>query len=593
MNAKRAGQKGIALYFALIFILILSVLGVSIMFISQLETWSSLNYREMTQARYGAEAGLNSAANYIVNTYCAPGNSTCSNGSTPASGDTASLYNTNVSPVTLVSNGSVVTLSTTSSAATYPVASVETAFQSAASGSLAAGTTSVNYTATATLVAMNQVTTASGPATVQTWSITADGAIAGVRSAKEEVTGVVEQQVTFGSSPLPAYGVFATGTGCSAVTMSGAATVNSYNSAAALKSGSVVLNNYDGDVGTNGNISLQGSATIDGTFSSPRTGVNDSKKLASCTAGTSSETAIDQTLATSVTECGTAAPVSPATTCSANPVQLPQNLSLSLPSPPAAPSSWNTAATVTINTSTTCTSLGLASPGCTGSAGHLTFTPAAYANGSFPPIDVAAGAVTLTGSGTFNLNGLSVNSGGSLSISPTGSTTINTTDMILSGGNTLTVGNSSPIVFNVYGDSSSDGVSMTNGTLFTLTGSSLVTMNIASTVSNPLTMSGDATIVNSNSAGAPTPAIFQVLYGGTGTISVYGGATCAGVVYAPSAPISATGGAAWYGALIGSTVTDTNGVNIYYDTQLANVHLGGIVATTQQFMMDSFSWSRF
>src|ERR1700733_1863290 len=175
---KRSSQKGIALFFALIFILILSVLGVSIMFVSQMETWSSLNYREMTQARYGAEAGLNSAANYIVNTFCAPGNSTCSNGNAPASGDTVSLYNTNVSPVTLVSNGSTVTLSTTSSASNYPVASVETAFQTAALGSVAAGNTTVNYTATATLMAMNQVTTAGGTATVQTWKIKADGAIA-------------------------------------------------------------------------------------------------------------------------------------------------------------------------------------------------------------------------------------------------------------------------------------------------------------------------------------------------------------------------------------------------------------------------------
>ena len=81
---KRSSQKGIALFFALMFILIVSVLGVSIMFVSQLETWSSLNYREMTQARYGAEAGLNSAANFIVNTYCAPGNTTCTNGASPA-----------------------------------------------------------------------------------------------------------------------------------------------------------------------------------------------------------------------------------------------------------------------------------------------------------------------------------------------------------------------------------------------------------------------------------------------------------------------------------------------------------------------------
>jgi hypothetical protein len=201
------------------------------MFLSQSETWSSLNYREMTQARYGAEAGLDSATNYIVNTYCAPGNTpTCTNGLAPASGDTVSLYNTNVSPVTLVSNGNPVILSTTSSASNDPVASVETAFENAALGSLPSGSTTVSYTATATLVAMNQVTTASGAATVQTWSITANGNISGMRNATEQVTGIVEQQVTFGTAPAPSYGVFATGSGCGAITISGGIVVGSYNS---------------------------------------------------------------------------------------------------------------------------------------------------------------------------------------------------------------------------------------------------------------------------------------------------------------------------------------------------------------------------
>src|SRR5580704_2342792 len=135
----RSSQKGMALFFAIIFILILSVLGVAIMFVSQSETWSSLNYLEMTQARYGAEAGLNSAVNYIVNTYCAPGNTTCTNGSSPASGDALSLYNTNVSPVTLVSNGNPVVLSSSSGSSTYPAAGVESAFSSAALGNLSAG----------------------------------------------------------------------------------------------------------------------------------------------------------------------------------------------------------------------------------------------------------------------------------------------------------------------------------------------------------------------------------------------------------------------------------------------------------------------
>src|SRR2546425_5323694 len=70
---KRSNQKGVALILALLLVFILSVMAVSLMFLSQSETWASMNYRLMTQGRYGAEAGLNSAANYLMNTYVPPG----------------------------------------------------------------------------------------------------------------------------------------------------------------------------------------------------------------------------------------------------------------------------------------------------------------------------------------------------------------------------------------------------------------------------------------------------------------------------------------------------------------------------------------
>jgi len=580
---KHSSQKGVALFFALIFILILSVLSVSIMFVSQAETWSSLNYREMTQARYGAEAGLNSAANYITNTYCPPGNTTC----TPATGDTLSLYHTNVSPVTLVSNGSPVVLSTTYSASNYPVASVENAFQSAALGSLSGGVATVNYTATATLIAMNQVTTASGPATVQTWNITADGAIGGVRSATEEVTGIVEQQVTFGSSPLPAYGVFATGNGCNSILMSGGTMVKSYNSSAPLSHGSITFNNFGGNVGTNGNLTSSGSATVYGTLSTPRTGASSTT---SCNSG--AVDAFNYSGGAAVTECGTAPPVSPATTCGASPVQLPAPISLSAPAMPTAPSSWNTSSTVTVNSTATCTTLHLSS-GCSGSAGNLTFTPAAFTSGSFPTINVNGGAkLTLSGSGTFTIEGLVTSGGGSVTLNPTGPVTLNSTSVNLSGSNAFVINNSSPVTMNLYGDSSNNGLIISGGTGLSLTGSSLVTLNIASTVNTPFNGSG-GTFTNATSSGNVVAANFQIFYGGTSTITLSGGAQAGAVLYAPNAPINISGGTAWYGALIGSTVNDSGGANIYYDTQLANVSIGGIVATVQPFMMDSFSWSRF
>ena len=58
-------QKGVALILTLILLLILSVMAVSLLFMARAETWSGMNYRLMTQARYGAEAGINQAANFL------------------------------------------------------------------------------------------------------------------------------------------------------------------------------------------------------------------------------------------------------------------------------------------------------------------------------------------------------------------------------------------------------------------------------------------------------------------------------------------------------------------------------------------------
>jgi Tfp pilus assembly protein PilX len=65
-------EKGIALIITLILILVMSVMGVSLMFVSQSETWASLNYRLTSQARDGAEAGVDSAANFLMNKYTPP-----------------------------------------------------------------------------------------------------------------------------------------------------------------------------------------------------------------------------------------------------------------------------------------------------------------------------------------------------------------------------------------------------------------------------------------------------------------------------------------------------------------------------------------
>ena len=57
---------------ALFMMLALSVVGATLMTVTQTETDSSHNYRLMSQARYGAESGVHGATNYLLFTYPAP-----------------------------------------------------------------------------------------------------------------------------------------------------------------------------------------------------------------------------------------------------------------------------------------------------------------------------------------------------------------------------------------------------------------------------------------------------------------------------------------------------------------------------------------
>src|SRR5262245_21352329 len=68
-------ERGIAIVLALFLMSALSVIAASLMFLSQTETYASMNYKLMSQARYGAEAGVEKAANFLFDTaqYAKPG----------------------------------------------------------------------------------------------------------------------------------------------------------------------------------------------------------------------------------------------------------------------------------------------------------------------------------------------------------------------------------------------------------------------------------------------------------------------------------------------------------------------------------------
>jgi hypothetical protein len=261
-SSSRSSERGIAMVLALFMVSILSVLGTSLMFVSQTETWSSYNYRLTSQARYGAESGIHVAANHLLYSYTAP---------TTGGADAIASYDLTVSPVEF--GGDPVVLSSSPDVEpNYPVDAVQDAFEDATTGTLAVTNGSVTYTASATLLSMRQFNDvyAGAARTVQTWLITAVGEVPGPRPAKVEASAIIERQV----SPVFTYAAFATYSGCAALSFAGGATTDSYDSSAPLVGGVPVVTADGGNVGTNGNLTEVGDpTTIHGSLSTPRSGV--------------------------------------------------------------------------------------------------------------------------------------------------------------------------------------------------------------------------------------------------------------------------------------------------------------------------------
>lgn len=266
---KKRHEEGSALVLAVILVLVLSVMGVSLMFLARSETWSSMNYRMMTQARYGAEAGVNAAANFLTSAnYVAP--------AAPFAG-----YNVGVYPVTDAAGNPIYLSSLSSQAANYPDSQMRSAFAAATNGSLQATGTqgigaTVNYTASAQLLSMQSVNSfgTPNPTIIQTWRITAHGDIANGSKGEAEVVTVLERQIT----PTFAYSAFGDGNACGTLSFSGNGTTDSYDSGSLAMVGGVAtppatFNTYGGNVGTNGNQTDNGSnVMIYGTLSSPNPG---------------------------------------------------------------------------------------------------------------------------------------------------------------------------------------------------------------------------------------------------------------------------------------------------------------------------------
>ena len=519
---KRSNQKGVALIFAMIFILVLSVTAATLMFLSQSETWSSMNYRLMTESRYGAEAGVHAAANYMMNGYTLPG----------SAGDPLSAYKLTVSPVTLAAGGSPIALGAAMNgiSSNYPVGTVLTNFNTASQGSLTGGSNNVNYSVSAELMSMRQINQCglSQPLTAQLWKLTSHGDITGTRSAEVEVSALLELHVT----PCYQYAGFATGNGCGSIDFNAGGTIDSYNSSnMTLSGGSPVTQNYEGNLGSNGNVNTSNGTTINGTFSSPDTGVG------ACGGGAGVD---------ALTGGGTVTGCSMSTTsCLPAPglVHLPQPVTFV---PPASDYPGCTGAGAAVCDATEDSVLGSA-------PNTLVSPPGLYGDIS------AAGnqVVTLNPAGTtpancasavYYVNSISLKGNASLTIAPCPGTG--------PGSNPPLPAAYMPVIVNIVG-------------------------------------SGGGTVLDAGGNGIANPSfnssLIQFQYSGAGLINLHGNGATAAVIYAPNATVDLKGNGTVYGSVIASQINGIGGpVTIHYDRALS-----ANLVTVGNWTLDTFTWSKY
>jgi Tfp pilus assembly protein PilX len=539
----RPNEKGIALVFTLFLMASLSALAVSLMFLAQTETSSTRNYRTMSQARYAGEAGVHKAINYMINSYVAP------------DAATFTKYNLGVSPVTCAADcatiGGEVVLSSFLVGEGYPVANypdstVSDAFAAAVEGNLAtnlAGTTSglgvgyVTYGAYAKLLSMRQVNVYGGGIEfVQTWEITAVGTVPGTLSATVEVSSMLERDLVEAET----FAVFATSDECGAITYSGSAAsgTDSYNSTSMTlaMSGSPatlkpVTTTSGGAVGTNGNLNLSGAVTINGSLSTPRSGVG------ACSSG-------------SVT-----AYTGPVPSVTEGFIQLPQAKIYPTPVIPAAGADdWdisNSMSEVDCNTK-----VGPSFWQChlDTSTNVVTITPMI----THPDAPLALANVTLGSNMKLVIGGNGVVGVGSTGPLAPATVKLNFNTFIVAGNTTLTMGTGIPLVE------------------LNLTGSGLATGDVVMDFQgNFSTTSWD-------------PSKFQILYAGTNLIKMRGNNDLAATIYAPNANVDLASSYDVWGSILAKKYTNSGGAKVHYDTSL-----GGKYKTLGNRVMTSFSWKKY
>jgi PilX N-terminal len=564
LSGRVQDERGVALFLALILLSTLSVLTVSMMFLAQSESMSSGNYRLMTQARYGAEAGVQRAADFIAHNY----------NPAPLGGAFMTAYQAApVSPVQF-NNAPIVLSSDPNHNSNYPDAATIALFQGATQGQVVAGNSTINFTAYATLISMDQLNDAYTGLTkiVQTWQVTSDATINGIRKSTVEVSAIIDAPKTSALS----FAAFATSRTCNALYFWGDVRTNSYNSndpdyhpfitdpntgmvipnptysppqycPSGPQSGPGCMENTGGDVATNGNLEIIGHVNVDGNLSSPITGVG------ACVNN-------NGVASTALTESGLA------TVQGGAPLQLPYSIKLPTPKTPPTttlPPALLSAATLPIF----CASLPFPAGTCTRSGNVITLSaPPGF---TIPPLTISdqaslvltatAGPANLATSAEYDFSSITLLAQSSLAVSTDAPT--HTVPVYLTGE--AAGGLPTPTVLDFQG-----GASASDATFGAVQGCQLCS-------------SYDASILG-------------FFYGGTGTINMVGNSSAAATVYAPNATAVYGGTSDLYGSIIASTLTinggggGPNGISINYDQSLS-----GTGVTAGAPMMSTFSWKKY
>jgi Tfp pilus assembly protein PilX len=547
----KASERGVALIFALLATLVLSILAVAIMTTSMAQTWTAYNYRLTAQSRYAAEAGVQETMNWLASAaYTAP---------------TYANYTMTTNPVQVKANGKPVVLSAVSTVpSTYPDGTVVTNFQALAAGTVP-NLSNVTYSAYATLLRMTPSAGVSwlpgtGGGVMQTWQITSVGSVKGIRGATVQVTQTYERA----GEPIFQYGLEALGAGCGSITLTNGDTTDSYNSGNGTYSSQAP--GTAGSIATNGNVNLDTTTVIHGNIAVPiaTVGVCPAHGLTDAGAGNYSNLTSTTPL-TAPPPFGCAVGVQPCYPTAPVPITTTQNLTTA------------TCASIPGCTRNVISTVSIVDQGSSKTANVYTLAPGAYGN-----LTVNAQDVVHVTAGTYTINSINFAQDGQFVV------------------------DSGPVVFQLAGNCAS-GCPTENGIPTAVTGLP-TSANIPEViygagvagVNGCAPVAGVGVVANPDVYGKETcgpgktafsgiPSNMQIVYGGTNLIRL-GGMPNAAVIYSPSGEYYTPGApVGLYGSVITKTFDDASGSPWHYDTAA----LTSVMQVGQFRPVGGFSWSKF